>query len=567
MALHAFSHSNVKLHDYEISLGADKALCLKLGYAVVTNSKPAQIVLLCQCLVKVYQCSSECRQESFRQIGATELVPLLAQIWKQQVIRVDDNYGGFEAMLLSTVSVLRVFAKLDAHAKSFLIRYEKGALVASFLQMISSFYERGGQSQFSCESSPALYLELFSMMKDLTFRCHALDKKYLWELHGGILKRVLFCWSGFLVSSTKLAEMVTAILWNLVLDPEICIDLLQYNGETSLDIFQTLTRMLSTTSETTKSEQPTTKAKRNAISALGNLLATPQNQTVLFQKDTQFQIVPILIQLVEQDPDSIIRRRAMRTLRCLASVTTVASKDGKEQSTCCLDVLLESDIVRFLVNTIARDGGSQDDENDKDTQIQACLTVGSLLEAFWATDWPLLETALIQRIETTTDAKLTLAACKCLLLCVTKSPWRRGPSCFSDMFWKRIDTVVTGCNETHGCIAKLLLEVAREAQKGSSSPTAAAAAAAAAPNRTSTLACVTVVNTLTSLLSEFGPDFEDSRDDALEVVLILKENENNKRPLAEHEGLLTALVNLCILESGPKKDLAKQAILDLVPEL
>ena len=47
MALHAFSHSNVELHDYEMSLGADKALCLKVGYAVVTNSKPEQIVLLC----------------------------------------------------------------------------------------------------------------------------------------------------------------------------------------------------------------------------------------------------------------------------------------------------------------------------------------------------------------------------------------------------------------------------------------------------------------------------------------------------------------------------------------
>jgi hypothetical protein len=377
---------------------------------------------------------------------------------------------------------------------------------------------------------------------------------------------VLFVWCALFISSTKLAEIVTAILWNLVLDPEICVDLLQYNGETSLVIPDALRRILSTTTDTneTTTQQPSTKAKRNAISALGNLVATPQNQTLLFQKDTQakFKIVPTLIQLVEEDPDSIIRRRAMRTLRCLASVTTVASKDGNDQLTSsCMDVLLESDIANFLVNTIARDGGSQDDENDRDTQIQACQTVGSLLEAFRDTDWPRLEISLLQRIETTTDAKLTLGACKCLVLCVTKSPWKRGRSCFSDMFWKRIDTVVAGCNETHGCIAKLLLELAREEQKESSSPTAASSGTPSA------LACVTVVNTLTSLLTESGPDFEESRDDALEVVLVLKENENNKRPLAEHEGLLTALVNLCILQSGPKKDLAKQAILDLVPEL
>jgi hypothetical protein len=536
-----------------MSLGADKALCLKLGYAVVTNSKPEQIVQLCQCLVKVYQCSSECRQESFRQIGATDLVPVLVQIWKQQVTR-DDNHDGFEAILVPTLQVLRVFAKLDAHAKSFLIRYEEGALVASFWQMILAFYERGGQSQSSCESSP-LYSELFSMMKDLTFRCHASDKKYLLKLHGGIMKRVLFVWCGLFISSTKSAETVTAIIWNLVLDPEICIDLLLYNGETSLVIPDLLRRLLCTK---TKIQQPTTKAKRNAISALGNLVSTPQNQLVLFPKEKQqpfFRIIPTLIQLVEEDPDSIIRRRSMRTLRCLASVTTVSSIGGKEQ-------LFESDLVKFLVTTIARDGGSQDDENDRDTQMQACQTVGSLLEAFRATDWPRLETALLKRIETTTDAKLTLAACKCLLLCVTENPWRRGPSCFSDMFWKRIDTVVAVSNETHGCIAKLLLELAREEQTKCSSPTATAVS-----NRASTLVCVTVVNTLTSLLSELGPDFVESRDDALEVVLILKENESNKRPLAEHEGLLTALVNLCILESGPKKDLAKQAILELVPEL
>jgi hypothetical protein len=405
------------------------------------------------------------------------------------------------------------------------------------------------------------------MMKDLTFRSRASDKKYLLELHGGIMKRVLFLGCGLFGSSTKLAEMVTAILWNLVLDPDICMDLLQYNGETSLVIPEALRRILSTTTDTseTRTQQPTTKAKRNAISALGNLVAIPQNQTVLFHQGTQqqFQMVPTLIQLVEKDSDSIIRRRAMRTLRCLASVTTVASEDGIDQLTSCTDdALLESDIVSFLIKTIARDEGSQDDENDRDTQIQACQTVGSVLEAFRDTDWPRLEAALLQRIETTTDAKLTLASCRCLLLCVTKSPCKRGPSCYSDMFWKRIDTVVAGCNETHGCIAKLLLELVREEQKENSSSTASAAS-----SRTSALACVTVVNTLTSLLSESGPDFEESSDDALEVVLILKENENNKRPLAEHEGLLTALVNLCILQSGPKKDLAKQAILDLVPEL
>jgi hypothetical protein len=582
MALHAFSHTNTELHEHEMSLGADKALCLKLGYIVSTSSNPEQVVMVCQCLEKVYQCRTESRLKSFRDIGATDIVPLLVYVWKQQMSIMTnegdpENQIEREYILLHVLQILRMYAKLDETAKSYLIRWEQGAMVANFMQVIATYFEPIKSMGLSCEEEPPdLIFELLGVVKDLTFRSHPTDKEFLLRAHGGIAKRVLtLCCA--LSMKRKLAELITAIVWNLVLTPTISIDLLRdaYNGQECLVIPEALCKILSSppaaaivdnknnnnnnnnnTLEGDETQHPTTKTKRNAISALGNLVVAPQNQNVLFSKDAQkqLQLIPILIKLVENDPDSIVRRRAMRTLRCLSS----SSSPHERNQSGCIDVLMQHDIISFLVDTISRNVREDDDDNDRDTQAQACQTAGSLVDQFQNEDWPSVETALLERIESTTDSKLTLAACQCLSICVTNSPWRRGPACFSGMFWKRLETVVAASNETHSCIAQLLLELARQ-EKRTRTPTAA--------SRPSTLACSTVVNTLSSLLSESGTKFDESRNNALDVVLLLVEDVANKRPLAENEGLLTALVNFCLLQQGPRKDSAKQVILDLVPEL
>ena len=88
-ALHLFSHDDVELHDAEINLGIDKALCLKLGYVVVTAQSPyvsKEAALICRCFNEVYKCSSANQLRSFRNIGATELLPLLIQLSKNHML-------------------------------------------------------------------------------------------------------------------------------------------------------------------------------------------------------------------------------------------------------------------------------------------------------------------------------------------------------------------------------------------------------------------------------------------------------------------------------------------------
>jgi hypothetical protein len=64
-----------------------------------------------------------------------------------------------------------------------------------------------------------------------------------------------------------------------------------------------------------------------------------------------------------------------------------------------------------------------------------------------------------------------------------------------------------------------------------------------------------------------GPEYESSRRDALKIITLFMKSDGHKKRLAENEALLTALVNFCLISSGPLKDEAKQVILRLVPEL
>jgi hypothetical protein len=542
--METFSHNNVELHDYEMSLGADKVLCLKLGYVVVTTpALSEEVALICQCLVQLYYCSSEYRKQSFRTIGATELVPLLVQVFTACfTVKIETDKDN---ILLPVVQVLRVYAKLES-AKSLLIRHNQGVWLGRALQYIVGCVEQ------RVEASDT-FAEVLGLIKDLTFRSQVPAKEILLHLEGGILQRFLFwCCDSSIDSNSKLAEWFTAVVWNLVLDKSICNRLLHYEGNASLVIVKGLLEVLSVKQDVDdKQSALTIKTKRNATSAIGNILAHSANHASLFRHENtscSLKIIPTLLLLVEQDTDSVVRRRAMRTIRCLASSTDRMIRE-------CIE---REDIVSFLVDTIARDV-SLDDDNDRDMQIQACQTVHILMDGFHQTNWPRLETALLQRIETTTDSKLTMAACRCLVECVLKSPWKRGSSCFSEMFWKRLESTVSICPESHDCVAKLVLGLANlEATTGAASPL----------GQPSSLTSSTVANTLTLLLSQSGPNMEESRNNALEVVLILVQNESNKRPLAENEGLLSGLVNLCLLQPGLKnKDLAKKVILDLVPEL
>jgi hypothetical protein len=126
------------------------------------------------------------------------------------------------------------------------------------------------------------------------------------------------------------------------------------------------------------------------------------------------------------------------------------------------------------------------------------------------------------------------------------------------MCWKRLESAASISPDTHDSIGKLFLELAKLENPVES----------ATSGQPSTLNCPPIVNTLTVLLSQPGNPHEESRSNALEVVLLLVEDEDNRQPLAENKGVLSGLVNLCLLQPDQKsKDAAKQVILDLVPDL
>lgn len=452
-----------------------------------------------------------------------------------------------QRMLESSTNVLRVYAKLDS-AKSRMINYGHGHWLERIFQFLFANLQKPETDR------QVILFDCLGLIKDLTFRAGAGQKEALLQIGDGIFYHVLLI--GAKTSQDedgKFVEWFTAVIWNLALDKKSCSYLFRGDNNDSQLIFpRALVKILETRNDDKAPSALSTKIKRNAISALGNMLSDNPFQNLLLRPertDSSLKIFPILMKLVEQESDSIVRRRTMRTVRCL--VAAYGEGIGEYVS--------KEELVSFLIDSISLDG-LQDDDNDRDMLLQACQAVHILTETgFVATAWPSLETALLERVENNTDAKLSIALYECLKACVMKSPWRRGSSCFSEMFWKRLESTAATCSESHIVIAELLLEMARlDSATKSGSP----------GNRPSWLAQPAVVNSLSSVLTTSAPELEEARNKALDVVLLLMENDYNKRPLAENEVLLSALVELCLLQPGPKKKhLAKQVILDLVPEL
>lgn len=545
LALRLFTHNNTHLHDYEIQVGADKALCLKLGYVVVTSASPwEELTLIGKCLLQIYQCSSEQRKRSFRNIGATELVPLLIQVLMNTLISKGSNISSEEALVLNIVGkVLRIYAKLES-AKSLLIQLNHGRWLGLILQ-----YCVTSLKNIHCAS--ILCMEFLGLIKDLTFRSSASDKEMILSLQDGIFGGLLatICNAGSSVDK-QIIEWFTAVIWNLVLEKSVCDQIMENERIHDFPILRYLLQLFQNYNKRQMCPHQI-KIRRNATSAIGNILAHVQYQNVLFggiNEEESLDILPTLLRLVETEGDSIVRRRAMRTVRCLAG-----SDHPKIHK-----ALEKEDMTTFLVEVISR-SISMDDENDRDMQIQACQTICALMERMSGADWPRVETALLQRVETSNDSKLILAACSCLAECVKKSPWRRGSSCFSEMFWTRLEATASSDKESHSSIASLLFELAQldSAREDESTCTTS-----------STLTNTPIVNTLNHLISHEGKDLQESRWLALKTIVLLAEKEANKRPLAENESLLSGLVNLCLIQPNDDiKAIAKQVIINLVPEL
>ena len=544
LARSTFSHKNTKLHDYEIQMGADKALCLKLGYAIMTTSSPLEeLRLIGECLCLIYQCSLDQRQRSFRTIGGSELAPLLVQVL---ISGLSEGENFPLDSLTVIVEVLRIYAKLDA-GKSVLVRLKKGQWLGQVLQ-----YCVDGTLGVKASSVSPLCIELLGLVKDLTFRSPALDKERILSLgegaFGGLIASI--CRAGER-ADRRLVDWFTAVIWNLVLDKSICDKVLDLDVTRDFPVVGYMLRILNGGHGSMLREKSSdTKIRRNAISCIGNILSHTDNQMILIGglQAKDLAVVRTLVTVVDNDDDSIVRRRAMRTLRCIA-----CSQDNQIRTS-----LNQHDLQMLCFGVLSR-RVAEDDENDRDTQIQACLAICSSMDRFSCADWPRLETILLQRIETSNDVKLIQAACACLVECIRHSPWQRGPSCFSDLLWAQLEVAAVASEEVHLPISFLLVELARREEENP---------ATLKNDDPSTLTNSAVIKILIHLFSFSRKEHCGIRQNALETLAFLATKQANRQSLAENEILLSALVNLCLLQpDAASKDTAKKIIIDLVPEL
>jgi hypothetical protein len=273
------------------------------------------------------------------------------------------------------------------------------------------------------------------------------------------------------------------------------------------------------------------------------------------------------------------RRRCMRILWCLA-----ASYWGRNL---LWNQISQGELVVVLLQVM------RTVEEDVDTRALACQTLEFIarerIEEVHL--GPYVETTLIEIIEGDRDVddndsyirdissckKLIISACEALTQCLKCSPWSRSPECFTEMMFENLLHLLHSNVDQpkyHSIISELFVQLVAKPPH------------IEGPGESSTSTRIkgicTVIASYPSALETFAmllspsctkSEFDKVRKDTIEVLSVLIETDNidktNQRLMAADEYLLTALVNVCLMNTNesPLKDEAKRIILTLIPEL
>jgi hypothetical protein len=214
--------------------------------------------------------------------------------------------------------------------------------------------------------------------------------------------------------------------------------------------------------------------------------------------------VPILQSIVLQDTDSDCQRRAMRTIRCWA-----------------LECSTQPGFIDFLSRVIAID------HTHVDTKMQALESMVGLPPN------PELLPALITAVERATEPKLTMVACRIIASMKDPSLSERISLDFIDS----MERAVRDDSRSHEIISKVVNILSAE--------------------RSEKLLTTPAMNILALLCAR-----------CMAVIQVLAKTEANRRPMAEHDALLSSVVTFAMSTTeGPEKDNTKTLILKLVTEL
>lgn len=559
-AISIFHHTNETEHDTEIKMGAANALCLKLGYVFlqsqremtekssIHNDNWREVFMICSILSMIYGgCSDQAREKSFDNIGITELLSLLVQVIEsyqryrlqiQSKIKTGTQTDTLETKIYNSVvkstQVIRSFAKLNL-AKAQLVNWNDGYLLCVLVTTLDvklKNKENNDEAKLNRRQFTKVEVEAAGLIKDLTHRAQDGTKVKIFN-HPGlidiIVKTTLITDFDSEEDSTNIAspdsnytkciEYSSAIIWNLAITNELKVPL-----ATSLNVLDAVLRLTANSC---------TKAKKNAVSALGNLASEEKNKLYLVNYQNGI-IINTLMKIVASDTDCGARRRAARTLRCIS----------------------DRNAAQVLVNHqgfIELMAKSATTECDRDTRLQVVEAIVSIASAMLQTKSNLdqILKAIVQIINDSTNVECLEIISSDLL----------------QQLLKTIDCSSLSCSpELLKAISKMAMIKQSSAGLKRQSAEALKMLCSAEENK-QIMVCRPVLDALSSLASLYGLE-EKTRTAAVEAIISLTSLKSNRTMMAEHEKLLTTLVNFALSSpEGKLKDNTKDAILQLVPEL
>jgi len=284
------------------------------------------------------------------------------------------------------------------------------------------------------------------------------------------------------------------------------------------------------------------KTRKNAASALGNIATVDGNKEILI-KHGNGSLICALLKVVCGDIEGGARRRAMRTLRCVASGNVI-------------------DLVRNHGNFVDSIIRVSIEDSDRDTRIQATETLATMISEVSCSSnngsdmiRVQLMRGIVQNIAENRDKKCAEITCKTLSQEFSKMESGGHRVNISDFprLLQALEEVTLDNSHSYDvkhCAAKILHNLATFDEN------------------IEIMVCKSVMDTLAAIASLSGPNTEKAPEYAIQTIIRLSQVEQNRRQMAEHENLLTALVNFTVAApEGSLKDEAKRTILLLVPIL
>jgi hypothetical protein len=339
-------------------------------------------------------------------------------------------------------------------------------------------------------------------------------------------------------------------------------------------------RALSSTVGLMIASVPSEATTSDQITALSSLQADKCNQNDSIRMiQTQKWLVPMLLTGIRwHDRDS--PRRCLRTLRYL-----IASTWGKSL---VYQYAKHKDLTEALIPIIRHET-----KHTHDTSALACQVIEHMLCDGYAELQlgPYIETSLIETIigpSYGTDAndlglmnrsKLVLSSCQALTASLQYSPWNRSSGCFTEaLFQEMLYVLHNNIDQSsyHISFVNLFLQLVAEEQRIGNVDDNSIVKTTRVKGICPRLASYTPVLEMLAILlspSATKSDFEVPRSNAIRILSVLldhdDESNSNRNYMAMDEHLLTALVNVCLINNGltPLKDDAKRIIMALIPEL